>query len=66
VYLLHGVDDNVIPAVESSRLAEHLRGKTRVRHLISGFLAHADVAAKPGPKDTWDMVRFWKELLAEY
>ena len=66
VFLLHGVDDNVIPAVESTRLAEHLRDKTRVRHLISGFLTHADVAGTPGAKDTWDMVRFWKDLLAEY
>jgi dienelactone hydrolase len=65
VYLLHGVDDNVIPAVESTRLAEHLRDKTRVRQLISPFLAHADVAGTPGMKDMWDMVRFWKGLLSE-
>jgi fermentation-respiration switch protein FrsA (DUF1100 family) len=66
VYLLHGIDDNVIPAVESTRLAEYLREKTRVRHLISGFLTHADVAGTPGVKDMWGMVRFWKDLLAEY
>jgi hypothetical protein len=66
VYLLHGIDDNVIPAVESARLAEHLRGKTRVRLLIGGFLTHVDVASKPSVKDTWDMVRFWRDLLAEH
>ena len=66
VYLLHGIDDNVIPAVESARLAEHLRGKTRVRPLIGGFLTHVDVAGRPTMTDTWEMVRFWKELLAEY
>ncbi len=66
VYLLHGIDDNVIPAVESARLAEHLRDKTRVRALIGGFLTHVDVAARPGVKDTLEMVRFWKELLDEY
>lgn len=65
VYLLHGVDDHVIPAVESTRLAEHLRGKTRVRHLLSGFLTHADVADRPGVRDTWDMISFWTALLAE-
>jgi pimeloyl-ACP methyl ester carboxylesterase len=66
VYLLHGVDDNVIPAVESARLAEHLRGKTRVRHLLSGFLTHVDVANRPGIKDTWEMIAFWKGVLGEY
>lgn len=65
VYLLHGVDDNVIPANESVRLAEHLHGTTRVRYLLSGFLTHADVAAEPGLKDTWQMIAFWKALLAE-
>lgn len=65
VYLLHGVDDRVIPAMESIRLAEHLRGKTRVRHLLSGFLTHVDVASRPGVKDTWAMIDFWKEILGE-
>jgi dienelactone hydrolase len=65
VYLLHGVDDHVIPAMESIRLAEHLRGKTRVRHLLSGFLTHVDVANRPGVQDTWDMISFWKEILGE-
>ena len=31
VFLLHGVDDNVIPAVESEYLAEELRGRAPVR-----------------------------------
>lgn len=65
VYLLHGVDDHVIPAMESIRLAEHLRGKTRVRHLLSGFLTHVDVANRPGVQDTWEMISFWRALLAE-
>jgi dienelactone hydrolase len=65
VYLLHGADDNVIPAIESTLLAEHLRGRTRVRQLLSGFLTHVDVAARPGVKDTWDMIAFWTALLAE-
>lgn len=66
VYLLHGVDDNVIPAIESTRLAEHLRGKTRVRHLLSGFLTHVDVANRPDIKETWEMIAFWKGVLGEY
>ena len=65
VYLLHGADDRVIPAIESTRLAEHLRGSTRVRHLLSSFLTHVDVAARPGVRDTWEMIDFWKEILGE-
>ncbi len=63
VYLLHGSDDNVIPAVESEHLARHLRGRTRVRQLIGGFLTHVDVAGDPGAKDTWNMVDFWRDVL---
>jgi dienelactone hydrolase len=66
VYLLHGADDNVIPARESELLAEHLRGKTAVRRLVSGFLTHVDVAARPSTKDKWEMIAFWKDILAEH
>ena len=31
IFLLHGVDDNVIPSVETVLLAEHLKGKARGR-----------------------------------
>ena len=31
VFLLHGVDDNVIPSIETVLLAEHLKGKARVK-----------------------------------
>jgi dienelactone hydrolase len=65
VYLLHGADDNVIPAQESARLAEHLRGRTRVRHLISGFLSHADLADEPGAADILKMITFWRGVLNE-
>ena len=66
VYLLHGADDDVIPARESELLSEHLRGKVPVRRLISRFLTHADLAARPSARDTWEMVAFWKDLLAEH
>ena len=66
VYLLHGSDDNVIPAAESALLAQHLREHTRVRQLLSGYLTHVDLAARPTAKDTWDMIAFWTSLLSEY
>jgi dienelactone hydrolase len=65
VYLLHGTDDNVIPAVESRLLAAHLAGKTRVRLLLSGFLKHVDVSSRPTLSDTWRMIAFWKGALGE-
>jgi len=66
VYLLHGADDNVIPGVESVLLAQHLRPHTRVRQLLSRYLTHVDVAARPTITDAWDMVAFWKAVLREY
>jgi hypothetical protein len=66
VYLLHGSDDNVIPALEAVQLAEYLQGKTQVHQLIGGFLTHVDVAGRPGVIDTWRMIAFWKRLLDEY
>lgn len=65
VYLLHGADDRVIPAIESVRLAEHLHGKATVRHLQSSVLTHVDIASRPGMKDIWEMIAFWKAVLAE-
>ena len=38
VYLLHGTDDSVIPAVESELLAAYLHPHTDVHLLLSGFL----------------------------
>jgi dienelactone hydrolase len=65
VYLLHGADDNVIPAVESELLAEHLKGQTRVRTLRSGFLTHVDVTTPPSTEEAWQMIAFWKAALGE-
>ena len=65
VYLLHGTDDNVIPAVESELLAVHLRPPPRVRVLVSGFLTHVDVSHRPTPGDAWQMIAFWNAALGE-
>ena len=65
VYLLHGSDDNVIPAVESELLAAHLEGKAPVRTLVSSFLTHVDLSTRPTPADTWQMIAFWKAALGE-
>lgn len=46
VFLLHGVNDNVIPSVEAKHLADDLRGHAPVRLLLSGLISHA---AADGP-----------------
>jgi dienelactone hydrolase len=66
VYLLHGADDNVIPAVESVLLARELRERNvRVHHLITPLITHAEVDRPPTLAEIWSLVRFWGNLLDE-
>ncbi len=63
VFLLHGVDDNVIPSVETVLLAEHLEGKADVTGLLSGLITHAEVNRTPGATEVWRLARFWREIM---
>jgi len=66
VYLLHGTDDNVIPAVESSLLAATLRERgAEVRQLATPLITHAEVDRSAAARAVWDLVRFWSSLLDE-
>ena len=66
VYLLHGEDDNVIPAVESSLLADTLRARgVRVRQLSTPLITHAEVDKTSAAGAFWDLTRFWGALLSE-
>jgi len=66
VYLLHGTDDNVIPAKESALLAETLRGRgTDVTQLATPLITHAEVDRSAAARAVWDLVRFWAGLLDE-
>ena len=66
VYLLHGTDDNVIPAVESSLLAETLRGRgVEVWQLATPLITHAEVDRSAAAGAAWTLVRFWGSLLSE-
>jgi dienelactone hydrolase len=66
VYLLHGTDDNVIPAVESELLAETLRSAgADVTQLATPLITHAEVDREPGAGAVWELVRFWAKLLDE-
>ncbi len=66
VYLLHGTDDNVIPAMESTLLAETLRARGAVVHQLSTpLITHAEVDRSAAARAFWDLTRFWGRLLAE-
>jgi dienelactone hydrolase len=65
VFLLHGVDDNVIPSVETVLLAEHLKGKVQVEGLLSGLITHAEVNRTATSTEVWRLARFWKDVMAE-
>jgi len=64
VFLLHGADDNVIPAAESQHLADYLRGETRVRVLLSRLISHADADRPARAADVLALAAFWGDLLA--
>ena len=63
VFLLHGRDDNVIPAVESEYLAEHLRGHAPVRLLVTDLISHAEADRPAHLGDVLELAGFWGDLL---
>ena len=62
VFLLHGVDDNIIPSIESEYLAEDLRGHAPVRLLQSGLISHAEVDRPIRIGDVLQLAGFWGDL----
>ncbi len=63
IFLLHGVDDNVIPSVETVLLAEHLKGKAEVTGLLSGLITHAEVNRTPRCDRSLATREFWREIM---
>lgn len=63
VFLLHGTDDTVIPAVESVLLARWLEPRTRVRLLLTPLLTHAELDRKARPSEVWRLAAFWSAML---
>jgi len=64
VFLLHGIEDNVIPSSETPLLAGYLQqhGNARVRWLLTPLLSHANVRPATAA-DAWRLIRFWKDML---
>lgn len=66
VYLLHGTDDNVIPAIESSLLTETLRSRgVTVHQLATPLITHAEVDRAATATALWKLIGFWADLLGE-
>ena len=66
IYLLHGTDDNVIPAVESTLLAATLRERgANVSQLATPLITHAEVDRSAAARAIWDLVKFWSDLRDE-
>jgi dienelactone hydrolase len=66
VYLLHGLDDTVVPAAESVLLADYLRGKGADVHLLlSRLITHANVSKDVPRGETWNLVSFWASVLRQ-
>ena len=65
VYLLHGTDDTVIPAMESRYLADHLARSTRVHLLVSPLITHAELDRPSQVGEVWKLIAFWSGALSE-
>ncbi|HUQ88515.1 MAG TPA: hypothetical protein VM096_13210 [Vicinamibacterales bacterium] len=63
IFLLHGVDDNVIPSMETVLLAEHLKGKAHVEGLLSGLITHAEVNRTATSTEVWRLAKFWRDIM---
>jgi len=63
LFLLHGSDDNVIPAVESQHLADRLRGQVPVRLLLTNLISHAEADQPAHVTDVMRLAGFWGDLL---
>jgi len=64
VFMLHGLEDNVIPSIESEYLAEDLRGHAPVRLLLSGLVSHAEADRPMRVGDVAQLAGFWGDLLS--
>ena len=66
VFLLHGTDDNVIPAIESFLLADTLRSRgVTVHQLATPLITHAEVDRSATASAMLRLVGFWADLLSE-
>jgi acetyl esterase/lipase len=66
VYLLHGTEDNVVPAVESTLLARDLAARgVPVHVLLTPLITHAEVDRGSTIASVWRLIHFWSKMLDE-
>jgi predicted esterase len=66
VFLLHGTEDNVVPAIESTLLAKDLRARNVAVHvLLTPLITHAEVDRASTVQAMWGLIDFWSRLLDE-
>jgi hypothetical protein len=65
VFLLHGAEDNVIPAAETLLLSRWLEGKTTVRIFLSQPITHVNVTQHATLTDYWGLISFWRTMLGQ-
>jgi dienelactone hydrolase len=66
VYLLHGTEDNVVPAIESTLLARDLAARgVPVHVLLTPLITHAEVDRTSTLRAVWRLLHFWSKLLDE-
>jgi len=66
VFLLHGTEDNVVPAIESTLLARHIQEHGgRVRVLLTPLITHAEVDRGSTAAAIWRLIDFWAAVLEE-
>jgi len=66
VYLLHGTEDNVVPAIESTLLARDLESRGVVVHvLLTPLITHAEVDRSSTATAIWRLIDFWARVLRE-
>jgi dienelactone hydrolase len=62
-FLLHGAEDTVIPAEESTAIAADLRGRASVRLLLTDLISHAEPDRPAHFGDVLRLAAFWGDLL---
>lgn len=66
VYLLHGTDDNVVPAIESTLLGRDLESRGISAHvLLTPLITHAEVDKASSAAAVWRLIHFWSKMLNE-
>ncbi len=66
VYLLHGTDDNVVPAIESTLLGQELQSRGVKSHvLLTPLITHAEVDRGSTVTAIWRLIDFWADVLHE-